>query len=223
MISIPWTIYHQNLHTQWDNQWEFVLYDGDETSTNFNNFNTRLMSYFNNIYANDIVSDPDFGVAIPQTRIKKISFPLPFPELKTKELPNRMNVYNEAEFNSRDVSITFTEDTKFRGYTYFENWFKLVYDIEKQQFRPAAEQVYKFGCVVFKKKGLNPDIDTKSIDTGTSFGDDLSLIDKPSKRFNLHRLKLIGINKNFDLEYDAGKPLEMTINMKVERVTTSNE
>lgn len=221
MISIPWTIYHQNLHTQWDNQWEFVMYDGDETNTKFNTYEARIMSYLNDVNFNHIVTDPDFGIAIPQTRIKKISFPLPFPEFKVKELPNKMNVYDQAEFNSRDVSVTITEDTKFNAYKYFKQWFDLIYDIKRQQFNTKAETIYKYGCVIFKKKGLSVSTDLSS--TGITPTADLGLIDKPSMRFNLHRLKLIGINKNFDLDYENGKPLELTINMKVENVTTSDE
>lgn len=206
MISIPWTIYHQNLQTQWDDQWEFILFE-DESSfaqVDTTSFSSRIISYFNNV----ALGRTDSGIAIPQSRITKISFPLPFPEFKTNDLPNKMNVYNAADFDNRDVTVSFTEDTRFRGYRYFKGWFDKIYDSEKRQFKPNAETVYKYGCVAFKKKGLV-----------NEFG----LIDKTSIRFDFHRLKLVGFDKRLDLTYNDGKPLEFTATMKVEKVVDTSE
>ena len=208
MISIPWTIYHQNMRAQYTDQWEFIIYD-DEVSFNgrrTDDFGARLSAYVNpaTTALEDVrITRVDGALALPQTRITKLSFPMPFPEFKTKDLPNRVNVYDSAEFDTRDVTLSFTETNTFIGFRYFHEWFSKVYDIEKKQFKPNAETVYKYGCVVFKKKGLMS----------------LGLIDKTSIRFNLIRLKLTGFDKNLDLDYSDGKPLEFTATMKVENVT----
>ena len=138
-------------------------------------------------------------VAFPQSRIKKLSFPTPFPEFTTKDLPNKINVYNEATFNSRDVTVTITEDTHFSVFNYFNDWYKEIYSKQTRQFMPKAETNYRYASVVFKKTG--------------------HLIAAPSMRFNLHKLKLVGFDKNIDLDYEPGKPMEFTISMKVEDVT----
>ena len=185
MINTPWTIYEQNKKTQWSDQWEFILYKNEE------NFLLRNSG-----------STVD-TLVIPQSRITKIDFPTPFPEFKLKPLPNKMNVYNSAEFDERDVTFSFIEDNSFSWYEYFSKWFSSIYNIERKQFTTDAETVYRYGSVVFKKKGL-------------------LLNNQTSIRFDFERLKLKSFTKNINLTYDDGKPLEFTVTMTVENVTTYN-
>ena len=194
MVDIPWSIYRDNMKTQWSDQWEFILFkdETDMVTTNLNTLGERIISWTNG------------SLSIPESRIISASFPTPFAEFKSTELPNKMNVYNQAEFNKRDVSITFNEDTSFTGYQWFSDWFDKVYDKERRMFKPEAETVYRYASVVCKKKGR----------VNNAF------IDRPSMRFNLHRLKITGFTDMMNLDHSKGEPLQFTANMKVEKVTT---
>jgi len=196
MVNVPWTIYRENLHTQYSDQWELLLYDSIEDMRAYDPslLSNRMLAYDNG----GIISWLGDVTSIPQSRIKKISFPTPFPNLKTRDLPNKVNVYNEASFDSRDVSITFTEDVKFTGFKYFYNWYSQIYLKNTRQFRSNADTVYRYASIVFKDK---------------------QIIDRPSMRFNLHKLKLVGFDESIMLDYEAGKPVEFTAKMKVEDVT----
>lgn len=201
MINIPWSIYRENINLQSSDQWEFILFDSesDMSSANLNSLVSRLRSQagIGTLNVSDSIS------IIPQSRIKKISFPTPFPDFAVKPLPNKMNVYNSADYEQRDVSITFKEDVKFIGFKYFYNWFLQIYNPNTRMFKPEAETVYKYASIVFKKSGLY----------------NLGVIDKPSMRFDLHKLKFKSFDRTIDLDYENSNPVEFTANMTVEDVT----
>lgn len=199
MINIPWTIYRENLKIQYSNQWELLLFDNEASmgSNNPSSIISRILPSSSGI-ANLI----NGSISIPQTRIKKLSFPTPFPEFDVTPLPNKMNVYNECKYDNRSVSITFTEDTNFTVYTYFYNWFKQVYNPVLRMFKPEAETVYKYASIVFKKKDIM---------NGT-------ITEKPSMRFNLYKLKFKSFDGTMDLDYEDAKPIEFTVQMTVDRV-----
>lgn len=202
MVNIPWTIYREHINTQYTDQWEFVLYDSAESMASYDpsTMGNRILSYDNN----GIISLISGNLSIPQSRITKLSFPTPFANFNTKDLPNKMNVYNEATFDTRDVTVSFTEDTAFTGYKYFEKWYNEVYNNSRRQFVHSAETKYRYASVIFKTRGLS----TNSA----------SLIDVPTMRFDLYRLKLVKLDDQLDLDYSSGKPLEFTAVMKVEDV-----
>ena len=197
MVNIPWTIYKDNKNIQYSDQWELILYNSVEQMEAYDP--TSMSSRLKSMGVGGISSFLKSSIAFPQSRIKKLIFPTPFPEFKIKDLPNKVNVYNEAIFDTRDVSITITEDTDFSVFNYFNDWYKEIYSKQNRQFMPKAETVYRYASVVFRKKG--------------------HLIEAPSMRFNLHKLKLVSFDKNIDLDYEPGTPIEFTINMKVEDVT----
>lgn len=201
MIDIPWSIYRENLNLQNSDQWELILFDNesDLRSTNPNSLGERLLSYAN---IGSLGKSESISV-IPQSRIKSISFPTPFPDFAVTPLPNKMNVYNSANYDQRDVSITFKEDVHFRGFLYFYNWFLRIYNPETKMFKADAETVYKYASIVFKKKGLY----------------NLGIIDKPSMRFNLYKLKFKSFDRDISLDYENSNPVEFTAKMTVENVT----
>lgn len=204
MINVPWTIYRENIKPQYSNQWELIMFDDEAAlqNTNLNSLSNRILSTDNNGIFNFL----NGSLSIPQTRIKKFSFPTPFPDFAITPLPNKMNVYKECNYEKRDVSITFVEDTDFSVYKYFSKWFEDVYDSRLKQFKPEAETVYKYASVVFKKKGLFAG----------------ALIDKPSARFNLYKLKFKSFTGQLDLDFESSEPLEFTAEMTVENVEFDN-
>jgi hypothetical protein len=58
---------------------------------------------------------------------------LPFPKLTMEKLVNGENYYSGIEFPN-EVSITLRETVNFTCLSYFQNWFDLVYDLNKRVF-----------------------------------------------------------------------------------------